>query len=126
MPGVLHVWAAHWSFDFREVGKSLVVGGGNLAATLIKLVTLLELFDAQACGKIGEIVFEAGTEDFVVPGTFGAVAIPSIVTDAVQAEHAYFVRPLRIFRGGHAALAGGDRFRRVKRKTSDITDRADA
>src|SRR6185436_7053500 len=122
MPGVLDMIPCDRSFDCRRVSKRAIKTSCQMLTFLVKQIALLQLFDSQCSCHVSQVVFVSRGQDVVSPGALSRVALPGVVTDAVQTHDAHAVGILIIVRGDHSSLTGGDGLGGIKRETRDIAN----
>src|SRR5579883_1398371 len=108
VPRMASIAALRRRFDFPDCGQAPGIDAGVCGPQGVEPLDLFELMDADGGLHVAEIVFEARLGDLVIPASLFAVAVPGVLADAMQAEHAHAVRQRGIVGGDHAAFAGGD------------------
>ncbi len=108
MPGMAAVVARGRHLHFLESGQAALVDAGVSRAQGMQALDFFELAQADGGLHVAEVVLEAGLEHLVIPAPLFGVAIPGVLGDAVQAEHAHALGQGGVVGGDHAAFAGGD------------------
>src|SRR5436190_16441818 len=118
--------AQHGRCKPRLVCESRRVSPCDRGTPIEKLLRSLQLHETKRGCDVGEIVFEARSDDLVVPGwRRGGIAARGITADSVQPHQPNPSCDLLVVRRDHAAFAGGDRLRRVEAEGRCMADRAD-
>ena len=79
MPGVLGILSACRQLDFLEVGQRFLIVVGDPFPVLPEAVALLQLFNTDGGGNVGQIVFKSWIENLIVPRTFLRITLPGIM-----------------------------------------------
>ncbi len=108
MPGMAAVFARGRRLHFLQSGQAALVYAGVSRAQGMQALDFFELAQADGGLHIAEVVLETGLEHLVIPVPFFGVAVPGVLGDAVQTQHAHALGQGGVVGGDHAALAGGD------------------
>src|SRR5690242_6473551 len=91
---------------FFHIREGAIVHLGVASADIDKLSQLPELVDADGGLNIAQVVFETMRNYLVIPVSISGVAVPGVVTGAVQTQRAHDLCERWPVGGDHASFTG--------------------
>src|SRR5580700_1668945 len=108
-----------------QIREMLEIPLGDRLSAGLKFVDPLQLRQSNGCGEIGQIVFEAGSDNVIRPTRpEAAESVKGVTIETVSTHRSSPRRHYGVPRRDHSALAGGDRLIGVKAKDARIRVRS--